>query len=113
VEEPLQEEQVVTVEEQEIEVPEPRHIKQQKEEVEEEIVAEVDKPKRGRGRPKKETPANGEIIITNDQQFEEALIRAEKLMRKNEEPLSQSQTKRIEKQIKQLLDAMSKYKDGK
>ena len=113
VEEPLQEEQVVTVEEQETEVPEPRHIKQQKEEVEEEIVAEVDKPKRGRGRPKKETPANGEIIITNDQQFEEALIRAEKLMRKNEEPLSQSQTKRIEKQIKQLLDAMSKYKDGK
>jgi len=69
--------------------------------------------KRGRGRPKKEVSDTGEFIIKNDKEFEEALVRAEKLMRKNEEPLSASQTKRIEKQIKELVDAMTKYKEGK
>lgn len=71
------------------------------------------KPKRGRGRPKKEVSSTGELVINNDKEFEEALVRAEKLMRKNEEPLSASQTKRIEKQLKELVDAMSKYKEGK
>lgn len=69
--------------------------------------------KRGRGRPKKEVNPTGEFIIRNDKEFEEALLRAEKLMRKNEEPLSASQTKRIEKQIKELVDAMTKYKEEK
>ena len=69
--------------------------------------------KRGRGRPKKEVSETGELVIKNDKEFEEALVRAEKLMRKNEEPLSASQTKRIEKQIKELVDAMTKYKEGK
>lgn len=69
--------------------------------------------KRGRGRPRKEVNPTGEFIITNDKEFEDALVRAEKLMRKNEEPLSASQTKRIEKQIKELVDSMTKYKEGK
>ena len=69
-----------------------------------------DKVKRGRGRPKKEKAPEGELVIKNDQEFEEVLARAEKLMRKNEEPLSQSQQKRVEKALKELVDAMKKYK---
>lgn len=69
--------------------------------------------KRGRGRPKKEVKEGEEFVIKTDKEFEEALVRAEKLMRKNEEPLSASQTKRIEKQLKELIDAMSKYKENK
>ncbi len=69
--------------------------------------------KRGRGRPKKEVREGEEFVIKTDKEFEEALVRAEKLMRKNEEPLSASQTKRIEKQLKELIDAMSKYKENK
>lgn len=65
--------------------------------------------KRGRGRPKK--VAEGELVITNDKQFEEILQRAEKLMRKSEEALSSSQAKRVEKSLKELIDAMQKYKE--
>ncbi len=75
--------------------------------------APVSAPKRGRGRPKKETSGTGEFVIKDDKEFEDALVRAEKLMRKNEQPLSASQTKRIEKQIKELVDAMTKYKESK
>lgn len=74
---------------------------------------EVQTQKRGRGRPKKEVKDGEEFVIKTDKEFEEALVRAEKLMRKNEEPLSASQTKRIEKQLKELIDAMSKYKENK
>ena len=74
---------------------------------------EPEAPKRGRGRPKKEVNNSSEFVIKNEKEFEEALIRAEKLMRKNEQPLSASQTKRIEKQIKELIDAMNKYKEDK
>ncbi len=73
---------------------------------EEEAVMEE---KRGRGRPKK--VSEGEIVITNDKQFEEVLQRAEKLMRKSEEALSASQAKRVEKALKELVDAMTKYKE--
>lgn len=65
--------------------------------------------KRGRGRPKK--VPDGELVITNDKQFEEALERAEKLMRKSQEALSSSQAKRVEKSLKELVDAMSAYKE--
>lgn len=68
-------------------------------------------PKRGRGRPKKEKAPEGELVIKSDEEFEEVLARAEKLMRKNEEPLSQSQQKRVEKALKELVDAMKKYKE--
>lgn len=71
----------------------------------------VEEQKRGRGRPKK--VAEGELVITNDKQFEEVLERAEKLMRKSEEALSSSQAKRVEKALKELVDAMTKYKEEK
>jgi len=66
--------------------------------------------KRGRGRPRK--VAEGELVITNDKQFEEVLLKAEKLMRKSEEALSASQAKRVEKALKELIEAMAKYKEG-
>ena len=74
----------------------------------EELKPEV---KRGRGRPRKEKTPEGELVIHNDKEFEEALVRAEKLMKKNDEPLSQSQQKRVEKALKELVDAMKKYKE--
>lgn len=74
---------------------------------------EVVEEKRKRGRPRKEVSETGELVIKNEKDFEDALVRAEKLMRKSEEGLSASQTKRIEKQIKELVDAMTKYKEGK
>ena len=66
--------------------------------------------KRGRGRPRKEKVDDGEIVIRTDEEFEQVLKRAEKLMRKNDEPLSTSQQKRVEKALKALVDAMKKYK---
>ena len=80
---------------------------------EEAKVEEVVVPKKGRGRPRKEKAPEGELIITTDEQFEEVLARAEKLMKKNEEPLSPSQQKRVEKALKELVDAMKKYKQEK
>lgn len=77
------------------------------------LLGETEAPKRGRGRPRKEINGEEGFVIKSDKEFEEALVRAEKLMRKNEEPLSASQTKRIEKQLKELIDAMSKYKESK
>ena len=65
-----------------------------------------------RGRPKKQE-FNETMIIENDKQFNEALSRAEKLMRKSDEGLSQSQSKRIEKELKMLMDAMNRYKESK
>jgi len=79
----------------------------------EEKVEQTAEVKRGRGRPKKEVSEGTGLVIKTDKEFEEALLRAEKLMRKNEEPLSSSQTKRIEKQLKELIDAMTKFKEGK
>lgn len=77
------------------------------------LLGEDVQKKRGRGRPRKETNGEEGFVIKNDKDFEDALVRAEKLMRKNEEPLSASQTKRIEKQLKELIDAMSNYKENK
>jgi hypothetical protein len=73
------------------------------------VTQEDKQAKRGRGRPKK--LPEGEVVITSDEQFEEALERAEKLMRKSEEALSASQAKRVEKSLKELMDAMTKYKE--
>lgn len=66
--------------------------------------------KRGRGRPKK--VPEGELVIRSDKEFEEVLERAEKLMRKSQTALSSSQAKRVEKSLKELLDAMTKYKES-
>ena len=65
-----------------------------------------------RGRPKKQEVSDS-MVIENDKQFDEVLSRAEKLMRKSEQGLSESQSKRIEKEIKMLMDAMNRYKESK
>lgn len=71
---------------------------------------EESQTKKSRGRPKNEIDANS-LEITNDRQFNDVLARAEKLMRKSEEGLSQSQSKRIENELKLLIEAMNKYKE--
>ena len=72
---------------------------------------EVEKMEK-RGRPKKQEVSET-MVIENDKQFDEVLSRAEKLMRKSESGLSESQSKRIEKEIKMLMDAMNRYKESK
>lgn len=64
-----------------------------------------------RGRPKKQV-FDETVSIKNDKEFDEVLSRAEKLMKKSESGLSASQSKRIEKELKMLMDAMNKYKEG-
>lgn len=63
-----------------------------------------------RGRPKKQV-FDETITIKDDKEFDQVLSRAEKLMRKSDEGLSQSQSKRIEKELKMLMDAMNRYKE--
>ena len=65
-----------------------------------------------RGRPKKQEVTES-MVIKNDKEFDDVLSRAEKLMRKSEEGLSASQSKRIEKELKMLMDAMNRYKENK
>ena len=65
-----------------------------------------------RGRPKLEIQNGEPVIIRSDEEFEIALERAEKLMRKSEQSLSPSQAKRTEKSLKELIDAMNKYREG-
>lgn len=77
-------------------------------ETESPVVAE---DKGRRGRPAKQI-FDENVEIKDDAEFERVLSRAEKLMRKSEEGLSQSQAKRVEKELKTLLDAMSRYKEG-
>ena len=86
-------------------------LKRQKEKVESNVQAS--KPAtRGRGRPKKQV-FDESLTIKDDKEFDEVLSRAEKLMRKSEEGLSQSQSKRIEKELKMLMDAMNRYKENR
>lgn len=87
--------------------PRPRNLKSTKKSVKEEP-----KVVERRGRPRKQEVSES-MVIENDKQFNEVLARAEKLMRKGEEGLSESQTKRIEKEIKILMDAMNRYKESK
>lgn len=87
--------------------PRPRNLRKRREEVE-----EVKAPTKTRGRPKK-AEVSETMTIKNDKEFDEVLARAEKLMRKSDEGLSQSQSKRIEKELKLLMDAMNRYKESK
>lgn len=89
------------------EEPRPRNLKKKTEKVEETM-----EEQKKRGRPKKQV-FDETLSIKNDKEFDEVLARAEKLMRKSDEGLSQSQSKRIEKELKMLMDAMNKYKEGK
>lgn len=88
--------------------PRPRNLKSQSKKPVKEEVTEMAK----RGRPKKQEFTET-MVIENDKQFNEVLSRAEKLMRKSDEGLSESQSKRIEKEIKVLMDAMNRYKESK
>ena len=88
--------------------PRPRNLKSSAKNIEKEEA----KPMEKRGRPRKQEVSES-MVIENDKQFNEVLARAEKLMRKGEEGLSESQTKRIEKEIKILMDAMNRYKESK
>ncbi len=75
-------------------------------------MTENETTKKTRGRPKMQT-IDENLKITNEEEFEDILARAEKLMRKSEQGLSASQSKRIEKELKIMMDAMNKYKEGK
>lgn len=88
--------------------PRPRNLKSKSKKQEKEEESNMAK----RGRPKKQEVSES-MVIENDKQFNEILSRAEKLMRKSEEGLSESQSKRIEKEIKILMDAMNRYKESK
>lgn len=88
--------------------PRPRNLKTSSKKTAKEEPKEMEK----RGRPRKQEVSEN-MVIENDKQFNEVLARAEKLMRKGEEGLSESQTKRIEKEIKILMDAMNRYKESK
>lgn len=88
--------------------PRPRNLKSKTKKQEKEEETNMAK----RGRPKKQEVSES-MVIENDKQFNEVLSRAEKLMRKSEEGLSESQSKRIEKEIKILMDAMNRYKESK
>ena len=67
--------------------------------------------KKTRGRPKIKA-IDETLVIKTEEEFEEILSRAEKLMKKSESGLSASQSKRIEKELKIMMDAMNKYKEG-
>jgi hypothetical protein len=74
------------------------------------VEKEVEDVNSKRGRPKKQV-FDETLTIKDDKEFDEVLSRAEKLMRKSDEGLSQSQSKRIEKELKMLMDAMNRYKE--
>ena len=87
--------------------PRPRNLKKKAAKVEDNVTLA-----KTRGRPKKQEVSET-MVIKNDKEFNEVLARAEKLMRKSDEGLSASQSKRIEKELKMLMDAMSRYKESK
>lgn len=89
--------------------PRPRNLRSKGNEKMSEPVAETTKT---RGRPKKQEVSET-MTIKNDKEFDEVLSRAEKLMRKSDEGLSASQSKRVEKELKMLMDAMNRYKESK
>ena len=77
-----------------------------------EDISMSEETKSKRGRPAKQN-FDENVSIKDDNEFEQVLSRAEKLMKKSEQSLSPSQAKRVEKELKTLLDAMNRYKEGK
>ena len=69
------------------------------------------RPKRGRGRPRKED-ANKPIVVLTDKDFQDAMERVERLMAKDTSQMSPEKTEKIETSIRDLIDAMQRYKDG-
>lgn len=91
------------------EEPRPRNLRKKSEA---KVAEDLKTAAKTRGRPKKQEVSES-MTIKNDKEFDEVLSRAEKLMRKSEEGLSASQSKRIEKELKILMDAMNRYKESK
>lgn len=78
---------------------------------EEDMNEEVVEIKRGRGRPRKsEEEKNAPLKIENDEDFAKALARAEKLMARLHKPLSDSQKRRTNKELAEIMDKLSQYK---
>ena len=76
--------------------------------------APLQEVKRGRGRPRKtEEEKNTPLTIENDADFEKALARAEKLMTRLHKPLSDSQKRRTNKELAEIMDVLSQYKKRK
>ena len=70
--------------------------------------------KRGRGRPKKsEEEKEAEQRIENDADFARAIARAEKLMARLHKDLSDSQKRRTNHELNELMAKMAEYKKGK
>ena len=79
----------------------------------EEDMEELDE-KRGRGRPKKsEEEKEAEQRIENDADFARAIARAEKLMARLHKDLSDSQKRRTNHELNELMAKMAEYKKGK
>ncbi len=106
--EPAKKKKVIRTKENE---PRPRNLKSKAASKKTEVQQEENNMAK-RGRPKKQEVSES-MVIENDKQFDEVLSRAEKLMRKSEQGLSESQSKRIEKEIKMLMDAMNRYKESR
>lgn len=68
------------------------------------------KAKNGRGRPKTKT-YDSSFEIQNDEEFNDVLEDATKLMRKSDGNLSDAQRTKIEKQLAILVEAMNNYKN--
>lgn len=67
--------------------------------------------KRGRGRPKKaEEDKIAMLKIENNEDFAKALARAEKLMARLHKPLSDSQKRRTNKELADIMDMMAAFK---
>lgn len=67
--------------------------------------------KRGRGRPKKaEEDKVAMLKIENNEDFAKALARAEKLMARLHKPLSDSQKRRTNKELADIMDMMAVFK---
>lgn len=70
--------------------------------------------KRGRGRPRKtEEEKNAPLKIETEQDFANALARAEKLMARLHKPLSDSQKRRTNKELAEIMDKLAEFKKTK
>lgn len=75
-----------------------------------ETVEEQPEKKSNRGRPKS-TVVEDDFEITSDEEFEKTLAKAEKLTRKKESNLSETQAKRVESELEKLMKALNKYRN--
>ena len=117
--EPVKEE--VKTEEVKPEEVKPEEVKAEKEEAKtekteekkEEQIAVVEEKKATRGRPKKTATvdiSNG-LVISNDEEFDDYVSKADKLMRKKEKSLSADQREKVEKELSIILSAIDVYKN--